>query len=184
MKSGVEKRKSEGLAPADGITAACQRRVIPAQEASGLNRAAVRGNHEKRRQRNDTCCAHRSKRHCRCWSLLDEAAGGAALATGRGSAEDCTRISEVQTGGRGGARSGRGNSVVHPCNASAGWAVPQDISPSRFLDSGRARGALMRNARSHAKVEGSSGGRRARRGLASGRGAGSARTSGRTPNPG
>jgi len=39
---------------------------------------------------------------------IEDAAGGAALATGRGSAEENVRIPEVQAGGRGGARSDRG----------------------------------------------------------------------------
>ena len=56
-----------------------------------------------------------------------DAAGGAALATGRGSAEENVRIPEVQAGGRGGARSDRGTPSFIFCNAAAVETVPHDM---------------------------------------------------------
>jgi hypothetical protein len=61
-----------------------------------------------------------------------DAAGGAALATGRGSAEENARIPEVQAGGRGGARSGRGTPSFIFCNAAMTEIVPHDMLLSGF----------------------------------------------------
>src|SRR5918997_7097019 len=55
---------------------------------------------------------------------IGDAAGGAALATGRGSAEENVRIPEVRAGGRGGARSDRGTPSFIFCNAVAAGMVP------------------------------------------------------------
>jgi hypothetical protein len=56
-----------------------------------------------------------------------DAAGGAALATGRGSAGGIVRTPEVQASGRGGARSDRGTPSFIFWNAGAVEIVPPDM---------------------------------------------------------